>query len=200
MIVIILSIGQINAQGFLNKLKSKLGDDKISYNYNKTPDGAVVIDSIVENINLSAFAIKEAAKEYLEKSYKESKYKITNDDNTKNSVSGQGQFLHFCDGKVGIVQYYFTTSFVVQVDAKDGRMRVSIIADKYSGEKIDMNNTEEIDEKISDYMPVNPNNTSKQSLYSKAFAVLYEKMNIVKQELTDYVLSKVTATIDNDNW
>lgn len=169
-----------------------------SSEYTKDSDGNIVISKIVEGINANAADIYATARKYIVNAYKETKYKIVQDDVERGIVMGQGRYLNFCTMNVFPSTYYLCADFYLRVDAKDNRARISLYAKEYSGQRQNINVTEEIADKIVDFPPVNKSTTKKERLYSTAFPLLIQHMKETLAEVEE-ALGK-TVSVSNDDW
>lgn len=192
----------IQAKGFNASADNMIiGDDyPSSHNYKKLDNGSIVVDTIVENLSLAANDIYLVAKNYIENAYKDTKYKIVTDDRDKCSVAGQGSLENFFDYQLGFNQYFLNMEFTLRIDAKEGRTRVALLVDKYSGKCINGNSTKDVDDRISDFMPVNQNNMNKKIMYTKAFPELMRRLHRIMRDAVGDIKSKCGTAVGNENW
>lgn len=186
----------------INPIQTLMGKDKsipiLNKDYRLTVDKIVLVDTIVNGLSASNNDIYNLGKSYIEKSYKKLCYKLV-DENIENfSVVGNGCLLHFFDYQLGFNHYYLNADITLRIDAKDGRVRVSLLADKYSGECINGNRTERVNDKIAEFYPVNIENKDKKRMYEPAFSILLSIMNDIKREVIDYIQSECTETLNID--
>ena len=117
--------------------------------------GNVVVSRIVEGLSLSKEDIYLTGKKYIEESYKETKYKILYDSEENGTVVGEGEYYEFHNGNYYLNAYFVSAKFSLRVDAKDGRARLSISLNNYTGKRINQNKTADFCDKIVEFPPFN---------------------------------------------
>lgn len=187
-----------NANAQLVGIFSGTASEVSNSEYTKDDDGNIIVSKIIEGINANAGDIYATARKYIENAYKETKYKIVQDDAERGIVMGQGRYLNFCTMNVFPSTYYLCADFYLRVDAKDNRARISLYAKEYTGQRQNINVTEEIADKIVDFPPINTSKAEKERLYSTAFPMLIQHMKDTLAEVEE-ALGK-TISVSNDDW
>ena len=169
-----------------------------SSDYTIDGDDNIVVSEIIEGINANAADIYAAAYDYISNAYKETKYKIIQDNAERGVIVGQGHYLNFCTMSVFPSAYYLCADFLLRVDAKDNRARISLYVREYGGQRQNINVTEELADKIVDFPPVNKSSNERERLYTTAFPMLIERMKATLDDVKE-ALGK-TVSISNDDW
>lgn len=181
---------------FIKKTEKPIVTEK---DYSVDDQNNIVVTRIVENLNGKQSDIYTLAKEYLTEAYEETIYEIIKEDIENGTIIGKGTYSKFVKMNIFPNTFYLNAVFQAKIDSKDGRVRISLYAREYSGQRINGNNVEELADKICDFQPINPKNSEKKKLYNKAFPILIERMKatIAKIEKT---LKSGIPSIQNDNW
>ncbi len=166
--------------------------------YKVDENGDVVISKIVEGLSLQKHEIYIAAHKYLENAYKDTKYKIVVNSPENGVVAGEGEYLQFYEDNFFPYSYFLNAPFVLRVDAKDGRARISIILSYYTGKRSNINETVDIHDRISEFQPINESQAEKRKLYNKGFPVLYQKVLKTLKEVEEALKSTVSSVPDTD--
>lgn len=161
-------------------------------------NGDVIVAKVVEGLVLQKHEIYIAAQEYLENAYKDTKYKIVINSPENGIVAGEGEYLQFHEDRVFPSSYFLNAPITLRIEAKDGRARISVILSYYTGKRSNINETEDIHDRISEFQPVNENQTERRKLYNKAFPVLFQKSQKTIKEVEDVLKSKRSSIPDTD--
>ncbi len=167
--------------------------------YTIDQDKNIVFSQIIEGLPLQKGEILDVARRYLQEAYKETKYKIIIDSPDKGIVAGEGVYLQFHEANYTPYAYFLDAPFTLRIDAKDGRARLSVITDYYTGKRININKTSEIKDRICDFAPINDEETEHKKLYTKAFSALHHKASITIAEIAEVLRSAHTAASE-DEW
>lgn len=178
----------------LNALPQIKGQD-----YTIDKDGNVVVAKIVENLALQKHEIYMAAQKYMENAYKDTKYKIVINSPENGVVAGEGEYLQFHEDNIFPYSYFLNAPILLRVDAKDNRARISIILTYYTGKRSNINETIDIQDRISEFQPINENQAEKRKLYNKAFPTLYQKCQKTLKEVVE-VLKSTRSSIPDTDW
>lgn len=170
-----------------------------SSDYSVDNDGNIVVSEIVEGINAKKADIYAMAKKYIANAYKETKYKIITDNEESGIIIGSGSYLNFHSQYIIPSTYYLCADFNLRVDAKDGRARISLYVKEYSGQRQNINVTEELSDPIINYPPIKESATERDKLYTKAFPVLIERLKATLEEVEQSISKAVSVSAD-DNW
>lgn len=187
-------LGAIVAMVFTLSMNAQIkGQD-----YTIDKNGDVVVAKIIEGLSLQKEEIYTAALKYMENAYKETKYKIVINSPENYSVAGEGMYLQFYDDNIFPYSYFLDAPILLRVDAKDGRARISISLSYYMGKRSNINETIDIKDRISEFMPVNEKNDERRKLYSKAFPELYRKTQKTLNEVAKLLESTRSSVSDTD--
>lgn len=159
----------------------------------------IVVTKIIENLNGNQIDIYTLAKEYLAEAYEETKYKIIKEDIVNKTVIGEGIYNNFASMNIFPNTFYLNAVFKIKIDSKNGRARISLFANKYSGQRINGNDVEELSDKICDFQPINHMNSEKERLYNKAFPILIKRMETTIAKIEEALKSGIPS-VQNDNW
>jgi hypothetical protein len=178
-----------------------LDDDHFINGKDYTVDvqGNVSVLKILEKMNCKKSDIYKLSQYYLENAYKEMKYTITDADDVNGVVIGRGKYENFFSMNSFPNTYYLDAEITVRIDAKDGRARIIISAEKYSGRRINGNNKDLISDKIVDFEPINKTNEKYKRLYTKAFQVLISRMRKTACDIENYLNTSMPQKVDS-NW
>lgn len=160
--------------------------------------GDVVVAMVVEGLALQRQDIYNAALKYLENAYKETKYKIVVKSLENGVVAGEGEYLQFHEDRIFPSSYFLNAPFTLKIDAKDGRARISVILSYYTGKRTNINESEDIHDRISLFYPFNKKQTKRRSLYNAAFPVLYKKALKTLSEVEEVLKSTRSSAPDTD--
>ena len=166
--------------------------------YSVDKNGDVVVSKIIEGLSLQRGDIYSAARKYMEDAYKDTKYKIVADSPENGVVGGEGLYLAFYEANFFPFSYFLDAPFLLRVDAKDGRARVSIVLSYYTGKRQNINETVNIHDRVSDYQPVNESSSEHKKLYGKAFGVLFAKCQKTLKEVEDAIRTARVVESDSD--
>jgi len=161
-------------------------------------NGNVVIVKVVEGLGLLRHEVYIAALNYLENAYKDTKYKIVINSSENGVVAGEGEYLQFHEDRIFPSSYFLNAPFTLRVDAKDRRARISIILTYYTGTRSNINESEDINDRISEFQPVNEKETERRKLYNAAFPVLLQKAQKTIKEVEDKLKSTPSSAPDTD--
>lgn len=161
--------------------------------YTLDKNGDVVIAKVVEGLSLNRQEVFQAGLKYLENAYKDTKYKIVINSLDNSVVAGEGKYMQFHEDKYFPYSYFLDAPFILRVDGKDGRARISITFSYYTGKRSNINETIDIHDRISDYQPVKEDEPEHRKLYSKAFPILLEKA----QKTINEVETALRATLSS---
>lgn len=160
----------------------------------------VVVSIILENLPLSKSDIFTTSQQYITESYKDTKYKIVSNDPENGTIAGEGMYTGFHEANYFPYAYFLNAPFILRVDAKDGRARLSITFSKYIGKRVNKNETIEISDRISDFYPVNTEEESHKKLYGKAFQILISKSKETLSELEKKLKSTQSTNNLDQEW
>lgn len=166
--------------------------------YTVDKNGDVIISKIVENLALQRHEIYLSALKYMEESYKDTKYKIVINSPENGVVAGEGEYLQFHEDNYFPYSYFLNAPFLLRVDAKDGRARISIILSYYTGKRSNINETKDIHDRISEFQPIKEDEMEHRKLYNKAFAVLYKNSQKTLNEVVEVLRSTRSSEPDTD--
>lgn len=166
--------------------------------YTVDQSGDVVVAMVVEGLALQRQDIYNAALKYLENAYKETKYKIVVKSLENGVVAGEGEYLQFHEDRIFPSSYFLNAPFTLKIDAKDGRARISVILSYYTGKRTNINESEDIHDRISLFYPFNKKQTKRRSLYNAAFPVLYKKALKTLSEVEEVLKSTRSSAPDTD--
>ena len=161
-------------------------------------NGDVVISKIVETLAMQKNDIYSTSLKYIEDAYKDTKYKIVINSSEKGIVAGEGEYLQFHEANYFPYSYFLNAPFLLRVEAKDGRARISIVLSFYTGKRSNINETIDIHDRISEFQPINENQDERHRLYNKAFPVLYQKCQKTLNEVEESLKAMNTLTPDTD--
>lgn len=160
----------------------------------------VVVSKTIEDLGLSSEDLLSLARKYFRDAYKETKYKIVQDDKEKQMVVGQGRYENFLVMNAFPNAYYLCADFYVRIDIKEGRARISLYVNKYSGQRQNGNITGVIDDPIADFAPLNTKNSTNKRLYSKAFPTLVERLKNTLAEVEQTIRQNASAYGNSADW
>lgn len=165
--------------------------------YTIDKNGDILIVKVLEGLNLQRNEIYNAALNYLENAYKDTKYKISINSSEKGVVAGEGEYLQFHEDRIFPSSYFLNAPITLRIDAKDGRARISVILSYYTGKRSNINESEEIHDRINEFQPVNESQTERRKLYNKAFPVLIQKAQKTIKEVEGVLKSTRTSVLDS---
>lgn len=161
-------------------------------------NGDIMITKIIEGLAMNKHEILSAAQKYMEEAYRDTKYKIVINSTENGVVAGEGEYLQFHEDRIFPYSYFLNAPMMLRVDAKDGRARIAIILSYYTGKRSNINETEDIHDRISEFQPVNEQQTERRKLYNAAFPVLVQKAQITLKEVEEALKTSRNISIDND--
>lgn len=162
-------------------------------------NGDIMISQIVEGLAIQKNEILSVALKYMEDAYKDTKYKIVINSLENGVVAGEGEYLQFHEDRIFPSSYFLNAPITLRVDAKDGRARISVILSYYTGKRTNINTSEDICDRISEYQPVNESQTERRKLYNAAFPVLFQKAQKTLKEVEE-VLKSTRSSIPDTDW
>lgn len=162
-------------------------------------NGDVVVAKVVEGLALQRHEIYIAALKYLENAYKDTKYKIVINSPENGVVTGEGEYLQFHEDRIFPSSYFLNAPITLRVEAKDGRARISVILSYYTGKRSNINTSEDIHDRISEFQPVNERQTERHKLYNAAFPVLFQKAQKTLNEVEE-VLKSTRSSVPDTDW
>lgn len=168
-------------------------------------EGNIVFTRIIENIPMSKAELYEAAYNYINTAYRDTKYKITKNSAEVGTVVGEGEYLHFHEANYYPSSYFLNAPIILRADTKDGRVRLSVTVSYYTGTRTNVNKREEIHDRISECPPISKMDKKeklydrRKKVYEKAFVVLSEKVQKTLGEIEDAIKAARSAAAD-DNW
>ena len=162
-------------------------------------NGDIMISQIVDGLAIQKNEILSVALKYMEDAYKDTKYKIVINSLENGVVAGEGEYLQFHEDRIFPSSYFLNAPITLRVDAKDGRARISVILSYYTGKRTNINTSEDIRDRISEYQPVNESQTERRKLYNAAFPVLFQKAQQTLKEVEE-VLKSTRSSIPDTDW
>lgn len=162
-------------------------------------NGDIMISQIVDGLAIQKNEILSVALKYMEDAYKDTKYKIVINSLENGVVAGEGEYLQFHEDRIFPSSYFLNAPITLRVDAKDGRARISVILSYYTGKRTNINTSEDIRDRISEYQPVNESQTERRKLYNAAFPVLFQKAQKTLKEVEE-VLKSTHSSIPDTDW
>lgn len=162
-------------------------------------NGDIMISQIVDGLAIQKNEILSVALKYMEDAYKDTKYKIVINSLENGVVAGEGEYLQFHEDRIFPSSYFLNAPITLRVDAKDGRARISVILSYYTGKRTNINTSEDIRDRISEYQPVNESQTERRKLYNAAFPVLFQKAQKTLKEVEE-VLKSMRSSIPDMDW
>ena len=156
--------------------------------YTVDKNGDVVVAKVVEGLALQRHEIYSTALKYLENAYKDTKYKIVINSKENGVVAGEGEYLQFHEDRIIPSSYFLNAPITLRIDAKDGRARISVVLNYYTGKRSNINESEDIHDRISEFQPVNDSQEERRKLYNAAFPVLFQKVKKTLKEVEDVFL------------
>ncbi|MDY6296809.1 MAG: hypothetical protein SPL50_00725 [Alloprevotella sp.] len=162
-------------------------------------NGDIMISQIVDGLAFQKNEILSVALKYMEDAYKDTKYKIVINSLENGVVAGEGEYLQFHEDRIFPSSYFLNAPITLRVDAKDGRARISVILSYYTGKRTNINTSEDIRDRISEYQPVNESQTERRKLYNAAFPVLFQKAQKTLKEVEE-VLKSTRSSIPDTDW
>ena len=166
--------------------------------YTVDKSGNVVVSKVVEDIPLQRDEIYSASLKYLENAYKDTKYKIVINSPENGVVAGEGEYLQFHEERIFPSSYFLSAPITLRVDVKDGRAKISIILSYYTGKRSNINTSEDIHDRISEFQPVNEDQTERRKLYNAAFPELLKKAQKTLKEVEEFLMSTHSSVPDSD--
>lgn len=173
-------------------------DNGAEYKVNEAKQ--IVVQTLIEGLSLSKSDIYSVAVDYMNNAYDPTKFIISLSDADRGTVVGDGTLVNFYSHQLGLNQYYLDMNFKLRVDSKDSRVRISIIADTYSGKCIDGNRTAQVADKIADFQPVCKDNDRKRAMYTKAFPAMLKHFKKIINELSEKLKSSQGGSVGSDDW
>lgn len=158
----------------------------------------IVVSKIVENLPLQKNDIYVVVRQYIENAYKETKYKVVMDFPESGIVAGEGQYDNFHEANYFPYSYFLNAPFLLRIDAKDGRARLSVTLSYYTGKRSNINETIDIHDRISDFQPVNTSEDEHRKLYTKAFPLLISKVKKTLDDVASVLASTKVSVMDTD--
>ncbi|MBQ6652425.1 MAG: DUF4468 domain-containing protein [Prevotella sp.] len=174
-----------------------LGQEK---EYTIDKNNNIVVSAILESLPLNKHEIFTAARQYLTEAYKETKYKIVANNPENGTVAGEGMYSDFHEANYFPYAYFLNAPFILRVDAKDGRARLTITLTKYTGKRVNKNETIEINDRISDFPPINTREDDHKKLYTKAFSLLLSRSKDTLAELEKILKSTQSSNNLEQDW
>ena len=162
-------------------------------------NGDIMITKIVEGLTIQRNEIFSVALNYMEYAYKDTKYKIVINSLENGVVAGEGEYLQFHEDRIFPSSYFLNAPITLRVDAKDGRARISVILSYYTGKRSNINESEDIHDRISEFQPVNESQTERRKLYNAAFPVLFQKAQKTLKEVEE-VLKSTRSSVPDTDW
>ena len=162
-------------------------------------NGDIMISQIVDGLAIQKNEILSVALKYMEDAYKDTKYKIVINSLENGVVAGEGEYLQFHEDRIFPSSYFLNAPITLRVDAKEGRARISVILSYYTGKRTNINTSEDIRDRISEYQPVNESQTERRKLYNAAFPVLFQKAQKTLKEVEE-VLKSTRSSIPDTDW
>ena len=162
-------------------------------------NGDIMISQIVDGLAIQKNEILSVALKYMEDAYKDTKYKIVINSLENGVVAGEGEYLQFHEDRIFPSSYFLNAPITLRVDAKDGRARISVILSYYTGKRTNINTSEDIRDRISEYQPVNESQKERRKLYNAAFPVLFQKAQKTLKEVEE-VLKSTRSSIPDTDW
>ena len=162
-------------------------------------NGDIMITKIVEGLTIQRNEIFSVALNYMEYAYKDTKYKIVINSPENGVVAGEGEYLQFHEDRIFPSSYLLNAPITLRVDAKDGRARISVILSYYTGKRSNINKSEDIHDRISEFQPVNESQTERRKLYNAAFPVLFQKAQKTLKEVEE-VLKSTRSSVPDTDW
>jgi hypothetical protein len=162
-------------------------------------NGDIMITKIVEGLTIQRNEIFSVALNYMEYAYKDTKYKIVINSPENGVVAGEGEYLQFHEDRIFPSSYFLNAPITLRVDAKDGRARISVILSYYTGKRSNINESEDIHDRISEFQPVNESQTERRKLYNAAFPVLFQKAQKTLKEVEE-VLKSTRSSVPDTDW
>lgn len=166
--------------------------------YSVDNNGDVVITKIIEGLALQKHEIHIAAMKYLENAYKDTKYKIVINSPENGVVAGEGEYLQFHEDNYFPYSYFLNAPFLLRIDAKDGRARISVALSYYTGKRSNINETKSIHDRISAFQPIKEDEMEHRKLYSKAFPILFKKVQKTLGEVEETLKSTRNSAPETD--
>lgn len=167
--------------------------------YTVDKNGDIMITKILEGLTIQRNEIFSVALNYIENAYKDTKYKIVINSPENGVVAGEGEYLQFHEDRIFPSSYFLNAPITLRVDAKDGKAKISIILSYYTGKRSNINASEDIHDRISEFQPVNENQTERRKLYNAAFPVLFQKVQKTLNEVEE-VLKSTRSSVPDTDW
>lgn len=165
--------------------------------YKVDDEGNIVVSKVVEGINAGKADIYAAALKYIKNAYKVTKYQITTENEKVGTIIGKGNLLNYYSKTIFPSTYYISSDIFLRIDAKEGRVRISVYAQEYGGQRQNANITEELHVRISDAPPVGDKVIEESSLYVKAFPLLLEQMEKILAEVEETLSKMVSVAVED---
>ena len=201
--VCLLLVQAVSAQGFLKNsplkntfntsdVKSAIEGMKDTY---KVENGGVSFIQIVDSLPHNAAAIYGFAVEYLNETYKITKYEILQENPDKCFIIGEGEFNAFETYAIYPHQYTFTCNPTLRIDAKDGKARVCISLKQYNQLRTNGNIREEKKVNVTDVSPLNADSDESEKMYNKIFLAFAKKTLEVFEDFEEFIRNKQSEDI-----
>lgn len=158
-------------------------------------NGNVAFVQIIDELPLTASEIYKSAVEYINDSYRITKYELVQDSPDKGFVIGKGELGSFEKYASFPNQYVFSCSPYLRMDAKDGKCRVSVYLKDYAIIRTNGNIREEIVSNLADVSPMNPNNDDREKMYNKAFVSLSGIVLKIMEEISEHLRSVQSSDV-----
>ena len=199
----LLLVQAASAQGFLRKslLKNTFNTNDVKDAIEKMKDiykvenGGVSFIQIVDSLPHNAAAIYAFATEYMNETYKITKYEILQENPDKRFIIGEGEFNAFESYAAYANQYTFTCNPTLRIDAKDGKARVCVSLKKYEQIRTNGNIREEKDVNVTDVSPLSPGNDDSEKMYNKVFLAFARKTLEVFEDFEEFIRDKQSEDI-----
>lgn len=166
--------------------------------YDVDGNGNVVFTSVVESLNLNKDEIRSAALKYLENAYKDTKYKIIQNEEDS-GVMGEGAIVGFHQQGGLAKSKTYSIRFYLRVDAKDRRARIRFIARNYEISTLaDIGSDGKEEVLISECKPVGTvhNDKGHQQAFEKLSALAAKTLTSMEKAIKD----TVSSSQNNDDW
>lgn len=166
-------------------------------NHYKVENGGVSFIQVIDSLLLNTSSIYNFAAEYVQETYKITKYEVRQNNAEKAFIIGEGEFSTFESYAAYPNQYTFTCNPFLRIDAKDGKVRVCLSVKEYCQIRINGNIREEKKVNVTDVSPLNPDNDDSEKMYKKVFLALAKKAFEVFEDFSDFICSKQSENIED---
>ena len=163
--------------------------------YYKVENGGVSFIQVIDSLPHDASSIHAFSAEYLNETYKITKYKILQENQENKFIIGEGEFNAFEVFAAYPNQYTFTCKPSLRIDAKDGRVRICVSVKNYEQIRTNGNIKEDKSVNLPDISPLNPNNDEHRKMYNKVFLAFAKKAVEVIQDFSDYIHNKQSDNV-----